>query len=81
MPALDPDDRTALLGPQGTCAICTFWRVRHYCRSCDAFFVTCGCQVEREAMLDAHARHRIYLWTPYRILALPDFDQLTRRLH
>jgi len=78
MPSLDPEDREALLGPQGSCPTCGFWRVRHYCRSCDEFFVTCNCEVDRIAVTIEHARHRIYLWTPNGILALPDFDKLVR---
>jgi hypothetical protein len=45
-------------------------RVRHYCRSCEAFFVLCACQLQ-----DEHLEHRVYLWNPvHGVMAIPDTD-------
>jgi hypothetical protein len=47
--------------------------VRHYCRSCDEFFTGCGCTPSPDVL--AHVEdHRVYLWTPAGVMAVPDFD-------
>jgi len=78
MPSLDPEDRIARLGPVGgECSACDGPRIRHYCRTCDVFFVTCGCFEGRESVLGqgaVHGDHRVYLWTPTGVIAVPDFD-------
>lgn len=68
MPSLLPADRKALLGPVGRCS-CGTVMIRHYCRSCDEFFVTCAC-----CRGETHEGHRIYKWTTGGILAIPNFD-------
>jgi len=91
MPALTPEDRASLLGPLADpCPDCGQVRVRHYCRSCDVFFVLCGCTTCSDYRPDAngecqtcdgladehtHEGHRVYLWGPDGITALPDFDE------
>ena len=73
MPSLTPEDREALLGPvAGLCARCDGVRIRHYCRQCDAFFLACGCSGKDADT--THLEHRVYLWTPEGIRAVPDYD-------
>jgi hypothetical protein len=74
MPSLDPAARAALLGPlHHPCPACRMEYVRHYCRTCDEFFTTCGCGAQPEA--DQHVNaHRVYLWTLAGVIAVPDFD-------
>ena len=75
MPSLTPDDRIALMGPLERCKRgCGVDRIRHYCRSCDVFFVTCLCNEPRRFIPDDHDLHRVYLWTPTGIVAVPEFD-------
>jgi len=78
MPSLTPEARKALLGPLGdACQSCKGIRVRHYCRSCDEFFIACGCDARRTDD-EKHVDHRVYLWTPDRgVVAIPDFDALS----
>ena len=73
MPSLTPEDREQLLGPCGTCLRCRATSIRHYCRSCDEFYETCGCSDEK--VNATHGDHRIYLWTPTGVVAIPNFDQ------
>lgn len=71
---LDPEQRRQLLGPlDEACPSCEATRTRHYCRSCDEFFVACGCSGPEHG---AHLEHRVYLWTPNGVIAIPDFDNL-----
>jgi len=72
MPSLTIADRMHMLGPVGDpCCTCGGPRVRHYCRSCDAFFVACWCAAPEE---HEHLAHRVYLWTPDGVVARPNFD-------
>jgi len=74
MPSIPADERTALLGPCACCRTCRSDLLRHYCRTCDAFFFTCACfrSIDDAAV---HLRdHRVYMWTVSGILAIPDFD-------
>jgi len=48
-------------------------KARHYCRTCDEFWFTCECKTQ-----DAHGGHRLYIWTPDGILAIPNFDALRK---
>jgi hypothetical protein len=81
MPSLTPDDRHRLLGPAGTrCPECHAEQVRHYCRSCDAFFLTCVHLWLRAPDDLPHISdgHRVYVWMgPGEITAVPDFDDRT----
>lgn len=75
MPALTKEDREALLGPvAGACPRCDAVRIRHYCRSCDQFFLACFCSDDPSEI--QHKDHRVYLWTPQGVLAIPDYDNL-----
>lgn len=74
MPSLDPDQRAALIKPVGQCGICGFTRVRNYCRSCDEFYLSCGCQLST-----GHEGHRLYVWLNGQVIAEPDFDHLVGR--
>ena len=76
MPSLEPADRVALLGPlRSPCQNCHAEQIRHYCRSCDEFFTQCDCPPVMEIATHIF-QHRVYLWTPAGILAIPDFDVL-----
>jgi hypothetical protein len=74
MPSIDAAARAALLGPIGACPVCGRDRVRHYCRTCDEFFWTCDRERPCDPTARDHDTHRLYLWTPGGILAIPDFD-------
>jgi hypothetical protein len=71
MPSLTPADRAQLVGPHGACPRCRQSSVRQYCRSCDVFFVECGCAAV------GHVGHRTYRWVEGVIVADPDFDRWT----
>jgi hypothetical protein len=47
---------------------------KHYCRSCDEFFLTCGCETADINDNEHVAAHRVYLWTATGVVAIPDFD-------
>src|SRR5262245_7508054 len=73
VPSLTPGERAAVVRPIGRCATCGAVRVRNYCRTCDEFFVVCGCTPPPQP---DHLEHRVYLWTPDGVIAVPDFDAL-----
>lgn len=74
MPSLTIEDRKQMLGPlPEPCARCRHTRVCHYCRSCDVFFTTCACDNPAEHLPPTH---RVYLWSPLGIEAIPNFDDL-----
>ena len=69
MPSLTIWDRKQLLGPtQDPCPVCKQPAARAYCRSCDEFYLECGCPF-------THSGHRIYTSDG---TAIPDFDKLVR---
>ena len=75
MPSLSRADRDLLLGPiSPRCLACASAKVRHYCRSCDEFFLTCACAAAEDS---THVTHRVYLWTPHGVIAAPNFDGWT----
>lgn len=75
MPSLTPGDRDALLGPVEKCKRgCGVDRIRHYCRTCDEFFITCLCNGPAHFIPPEHEDHRLYLWGPAGVIAVPDFD-------
>ena len=61
MPSLTPEDQANLLGPVGNkgnelkCATCKRVMSRGYCRECDEFYFTCGCNTPT-----GHEGHRTY---------------------
>jgi hypothetical protein len=71
MPLLSKEQRDQLVKPTASmCATCCTRVIRNYCRSCDEFFHACACEGE-----DAkHKDHRVYVWTPAGVMAIPDFD-------
>lgn len=59
MPLLSDEQKRRYLGPvfpDDKCDRCGKVHVRHYCRSCDEFFVTCGCPM---GAIESHEGHRI----------------------
>jgi hypothetical protein len=79
LPSIDPAGRAALLGRSmlPPCQRCDAVLWRHYCRSCDTFFYSCACETTGETdQWRDHLGHRVYLWTPSGIRAIPDFDSL-----
>jgi hypothetical protein len=76
MPSLTREARDELLGPVSPCPVCHCAKIRHYCRSCDEFFLTCECPAILGFAQAAHGTHRVYLWTPAGVQAIPDFDTL-----
>lgn len=68
-PSIPPEFRPSMIGLQEECPVCLTMRIKHYCRSCDVFWIECECTDGAE-----HITHRVYLWTPTGIIAIPDFD-------
>jgi hypothetical protein len=76
MPSLTREQRAQLLGPTGQkCECCGFELVKNYCRSCDEFFIVCSKDCVKSAGATVYMfEHRIYLWSPEGVLAIPDLD-------
>lgn len=75
MPYLSPEDRALLLGPTGhTCPRCAVEQIKNYCRSCDEFFVFCGCP---ESAAE-HRGHRLYTYGEPVDVATQALDELSQ---
>jgi len=49
--------------------------VKNYCRSCDECVIVCSKDCVKSAGATVYMlEHRIYLWSPEGVLAIPDLD-------